>query len=192
MEARAGGAGAAGAGAAAAAGAGDGASGGQCEHGIGSRVACRAAGVKPSVGLESGEEVAKSAICRSLLPMSLSFATLDPHRLCRFAVLVTVLRSLSYKNPSFLSLPKARGRSRTTPSGSALASTASLVGMVSGTHDGRDMRCVCSVGLRNKFLKCSKKTPNAHTDSCIHAIILQCSSWCCGFEGTDIQSVASD
>ena len=49
MEARAGGAGAAGAGAAAAAGAGDGASGGQCEHGIGSRVACRAAGVKPSV-----------------------------------------------------------------------------------------------------------------------------------------------
>ena len=56
MEARAGGAGAAGAGAAAAAGAGDGASGGQCEHGIGSRVACRAADVKPSVRLESGEE----------------------------------------------------------------------------------------------------------------------------------------
>ena len=59
MEARAGGAGAAGAGAAgagaaAAAGAGDGASGGQCEHGIGIRVARRAAGVKPSVGLESG------------------------------------------------------------------------------------------------------------------------------------------
>ena len=56
MEGRAGGAGAAGAGAAAAAGAGDGASGGQCEHGIGSRVACRAADVKPSVRLESGEE----------------------------------------------------------------------------------------------------------------------------------------
>ena len=122
-------------------------------------------------------------ICRSLLPTSLSFATLDPHRLCPIAV----LRSLSYKNPSFLSLPKARGRSRTTPSGSALASTASLVGMVSGTHDGRDMRCVCSVGLRNKFLKCSKKTPNAHIDSCLHAIILQCSSWSghgCGFEST--------
>ena len=68
-----------------------------------------------------------------------------------------------------------------------LVSTASLVGMVSGTHDGRDMRCVCSVGLRNKFLKCSKKTPNAHIDSCLHAIILQCGSWSghgWGFEGT--------
>ena len=62
MEGRAGGAGAAGAGAAAAAGAGDGASGGQCEHGIGSRVACRAADVKPSVRLESGEEDLEEAV----------------------------------------------------------------------------------------------------------------------------------